>query len=501
MLTTHRSRPTVVVAALLTALTVGCGSTVQAGSTPTGDGLAATTGSGLSAPSVAPDGTSPVVGSAVAPGTSGAQATGSGAGGALAREATTSTTQQAAGPTARTGPILIGFLYNDFTAAARAAGLSTTDFPDPLADFKALVAAVNKRGGLAGRQIRPLYYRIDGLTSDYSTSAQAACADFTEDHHVEAVVSVNFTWDNLSTCLTKAGVPQLDGAPWTMHTNSELTQYPGLFWAGSMATDRYARAVIEQSISAGHLSSKNKLGVVADGCPSSAWTYDHVVGPLLKARGIAVDHIVAFKCVNGAGDVDEIEAGIHSAILKMRTDGVDRVTYLTMVEGVANTQLAMGADNQHWYPGYLLSSVGILQLQASQIPQSQLVNTRGVGWVPVLDVSKPPQTPMTRECLALNRAGGGETPTNVGMLGYLYLACDPLLLLRAALVATHGVGGISSVRPALEAMGSGYASVGSLGGQTSFATGRHDGAADAAPFSYKSGCSCFSYDRRPQRVP
>jgi hypothetical protein len=501
MLTAPRRRPRVAVAALLAALTVGCGSTVQVGSTPTGDGLAAATGSGLPAPSVAPGGTSPIGGSATLPRAAGAQGAGSDVGGALAPGATSSTTQQTAGQTARTGPILIGFLYNDFTAAARAAGLSTTDFPDPLADFKALVASVNKQGGLAGREIRPLYYRIDGLTSDYSTSAQAACADFTQDHHVEAVVSVNFTWDNLSTCLTKAGVPQLDGAPWTMHTSSELRQYPGLFWAGSMATDRYTRAVIEQSISAGYLSSKNKLGIVADGCPSSGWTYDHVVAPLLKARGVAVDHIVAFNCVNGAGDVDQIEAGIHSAILKMRTDGVDRVTYLTMVEGVANTQFAMGADNQHWYPGYLLSSVGILQLQASQIPQSQLVNTRGVGWVPVLDVTKPPQTPRTRECLALNRAGGGEPPTNVGMLGYLYLACDPLLLLRAALVATHGVGGLSSIRAALESMGSGYASVGSLGSQTSFAAGRHDGAADAAPFSYKSGCSCFSYDRRQQRVP
>jgi hypothetical protein len=101
------------------------------------------------------------------------------------------------GPVARTinrGPITIGFVYADFTKLARQLGQSGETSSNPFTTFPGLVRAINARGGLAGRTIRPVYYRVDGAAASFDTEAEAACAALTQDRHVDVVVSANYTW-------------------------------------------------------------------------------------------------------------------------------------------------------------------------------------------------------------------------------------------------------------------------------------------------------------------
>lgn len=479
------------------ALLAGCGTTVSSApvnNLPLGSGEAP-----LSAPSGSlPDKAGQVAGSAVAtkptpsgeaqPGSSPglATTTGSNAGGGRAASAVTNHR-----------PIEVGLLYNDFTAAARQTGVAEKEIADPSRAFHALVRAINAGGGLDGRRIIPVYYRIDGLTRDYSTSAQAACAAFTQDHHVEAVVSINFTWDNLSNCLAQAGVAQFDGAPWTGHSEAELARYPAVYWSGAAAIDRYARMVLSESVRTKWVTTHNKVGVLEDGCSGSTSTYDHVVQPLASSLKIPIEGVVAFDCVNGASDIGKIESGLQSAAFKFRADGIDRVMYLTDIEGLANTYFAQNAHSQQWHPGYMVSSVGILQLQASQIPADQLPNMHGVGWVPILDVTHPAPTTQSQRCLALDRKGGDAAPASQDQTAWLLLTCDPLFLLEAALGADGGIGGLAALSEGVRRLGTSYVAVGALGGATDFGNGRHDGVAEARAFGYNAHCACF----RPLAAP
>lgn len=79
------------------------------------------------------------------------------------------------------------------------------------ATFKGLVRYYNRRGGLGGRQTAPVIYNADASNSSYEADASAACATFTQDNHVAAVISAtgDFWSDNYTSCLTKARVPHL----------------------------------------------------------------------------------------------------------------------------------------------------------------------------------------------------------------------------------------------------------------------------------------------------
>jgi hypothetical protein len=267
-----------------------------------------------------------------------------------------------------------------------------------------------------------------------------------------------------------------------------------------MATDRYTASVIDGSLRSGWLTTRHRLGVLADDCPGSDRTYAHVIKPRADAHHIAVDRVVAFSCYSGSSDLGNITAGIQNAALKFAAAGVNRVMYLTNIENAVNPLFAAAAESQQYRPGYMLSSLALITWQ-DQIPPNQIVNMHGVGWMPSMDVEAPPATAATRTCRALAKAGGAPPPAEKSNeVSILYITCDPLLLLQKVLVESGGADRLTELRSAAERLGSSYSSVSALAGQTLLGASRHDGAEYVADLSYKSQCSCFSYDTAPRRT-
>src|SRR5207302_10511856 len=132
------------------------------------------------------------------------------------------------GPAATKGPITVGFMVSDYTKTAAAFGI-TGPPTDPQGGFKGLVAYFNKRGGFAGRQIKPVYYTLDASSADWNVADQAACSTFTQDNHVEVVVSENWIHETLSACLLNAGVPQIDGSLSPQNDRKGLAKLPNVF--------------------------------------------------------------------------------------------------------------------------------------------------------------------------------------------------------------------------------------------------------------------------------
>lgn len=421
-----------------------------------------------------------------------------GAGGATG-EITPGSQQGVPGRVAK--PISVGFLVLDVAKLVATVGANASG--DPQATNRALVKALNARGGLAGRKIEPVYYTIDGSATDTSSQQQSACAAFTQDHHVEAVVGGGGN-GILYACLLHAGVPIIDAASTEALDEIEWRKYPNLFAPDALALDRVASSLIDFAVHAGSLSSKNKLGVITRDCAWGTRAFQNVLLPAARRYGISVvSHSIGCPD-DGAGAVSSDGNEMQSAVLQFRTAGVDRVTFLTANDDPACYFLFIKyADSQNWTPRYVVASTAGVTYWWSQglLSNDQVARTQIVGISPFLDVSQPTPPTAFRSCVSLIVAGGGSPPpdTSLSSAGDAW-ACDSVLLLRAGLVSTGGVGGLAPLRSAIERVGTSFASAGNIDGASNVAAARHDGVGMAAVSGYDATCSCLRYITKPQPV-
>ena len=489
----RRSLVVALAVALASVAATGCGTTIPAGGSP---GSASDTGPGAGGGGGASELTA---GGDASTGARGPQASSGGVASAAAFAAgssggpgSTTLPGSAGGRTAKA--ISVGFLVLDVAKLVATVGASASS--DPQATNRALVKALNARGGLAGRSIEPVYYTIDGSSTDTSSQEQAACAAFTQDHHVEAVVGGGGN-AILYACLLHAGVPIVDAASTEAMDEMEWRKYPNLFAPDALALDRVASSLIEQGVRAGSLSSRNKLGVITRDCSWGTRAFRNVLLPAAQRHGITVvSHSIG--CPNdGAGAVSSDGNEMQSAVLQFRAAGVDRVTFLTANDDPACYFLFIKyADSQNWAPRYVVASTAGVTYWWSQglLSNDQVARTQIVGISPFLDVSKPAAPAAFRSCVALIVAGGGSPPpdTSLSSAGDAW-ACDAVLLLRAGLIHSGGVGGLAALRPAIERLDTSFASAGNIDGASNVAADRHDGVRLVAVSSYDAQCGCLRY--------
>jgi hypothetical protein len=500
-------------ALLVTLALSACGSTVATTSAPagaTGPGVPGALGE-ATAPQGGPGAVDPVTGAPLDPdtglpagtpggatGSGGAAPTGGGSGdssgGPAAAPGRTTT-----GDTGAKKPILVGLFAADYTKLVKSVGGSSST-SDPHAVNRALVKALNAKGGLAGRRIDPIYQTLDGTATDYTSQEQAACEAFTKDNKTEVVISAGVGSETFYGCLLKAAVPLVTGNPTEGTDRATLRQYPNVFNPPGMTTDRQAIAFIEQSIRTKWLTKDNNVGVLLSGCPWGKRTYDGVVVPRLQRLGAEVSTFSIGCPAKGSGELGATSSAAQNAVLQFRSAGVDRVMILTGHGDAASyIMFTNNAESQGWRPGYIVGSNAVAQawVQQGVVSREQARNTRGAGWIPVVDMANAPLSPEGKACEALVRAGDGPTPAAKGQFN---LFCDAWLSLRQALESNGGQGGLSALRPALEGLGTSFVSAGNIRGAVRLGPQQHDGAALVAPTAYVDSCSCFQYTADPQPV-
>ncbi len=472
----------------LVLLACACGSTSQ---TRTTAGVA-----DASAPPT--DGSSAGGSASVKSSAPGARATSSGSTGASATSSSGAPAARDATGAARsqTGPIEVGFL-NTKVGNAAAAGLNTGETYTPAEVFRTLVDAMNDRGGLAGREIVPVVADTDTATARWETDYQAACATFTEDHNVQAVLGYSFAMiESFETCLTKAGVSHLSGG-YAMGDEKTLDDYPYLFGTTNPTVDRRYLVQLDGAVKGGFLKKTHRLGLVLDDCPPDWRAYNRTVVPYIKRTGLNVVAKTVLSCPDGASDVAPVVQQLNNAVLQFRSENVDRV----FVEGIPFIFFANTAEGQGWHPGYLLTSATAgAVLEANNIPERQLENIFASGWLPYLDVSpskQPPRTPPQQRCLALLK-GKGVIPAQYADYVAAYTTCDAVFLYERALKATRGVSTASVATKAIEAVGTTYAGATAHNGKTGFGPDDHDAVALYRPWTWKSDCDCFLYVGGPR---
>lgn len=479
------------------ALTAGCGSTVQmvgTASAPTGGGLTAPTAPGVNASAGAaccgaglgaPGSTGPSNAARAAGTVSGTPVPGVVPNSALPTNATATTT----------GPIKVGILLTKVSNASDFGVSLGNTYAEKDID-QALIAALNKQGGLHGRRIDPVYASTDTASTNWATDFQAACATFTQDNHVAAVLGYAFDYErNFESCLAQNGVAHLTTS-FNVPDNNELSQWP-LFWSLETPTiDERSLAKIQGAMATGELTPQNKLGVLLDDCPGTMHAWTTVVQPYLRRMHIDIAATQDYGCGTGnnASEANAVsQAG--NAMIAFRSKQVDRVIFISASEGPPLLVLSEAAESQHYYPKWIVSSLANLSVLAGQAPRDQLKNVDGYGWLESQDVapsqySKP--NAMQRRCLDLLKSEN-VVPSSAADYSFAYSICEAMFVYGQALDRTGGSSVGTSIIAVLAKVGD-FLSTLNYAGRSRFAPAvRNNAPRVYRHLVWQDSCSCFNY--------
>lgn len=485
-------------ASVALAMAAACGSTVQV----SGQASALGPGGELGVPdTTAPTTTVPDGGSTGALGTTG----GGGATGASGT-AGTGTTGIAAGTggtgsvttggQAGTGPVKVGILLTK-VGQADALGVSLGNTYSERQFDDAVINGLNKQGGLHGRRIVPVYADTDTASTSWEADYSAACERFTQDDHVDVVLGSSFAYfASFEQCLAKAGIPHLSNTT-NVADNQELGRFPLLRSLIVPTIDKRSIAKLQGAFNTGFLTPSNKLGVITDSCPGTQRAWNDVVKPFLAAHHIPVAGTADQGCADGYnGSFSAAGAAVSNAILTFRSNGVDRITFITVSETGTMLAMSSGASSQRYYPGWILSSLVTAAILQGQAPEDEMKSARVYGWLPSQDVSPSLYDPPNRaqqRCYGFLRTAGIK-PVSPADFSYAQSICEALFAYEAAVGRAGGsIVGTAVIR-GLEQLGTSYQSVFNLKGAALFSPARRND----VPRLYREAvwrqdCSCFSY--------
>jgi hypothetical protein len=401
-------------------------------------------------------------------------------------------------PSNTKAPVEVG-AYVLKNAAGFYAALGVSSPGDEEIQVNAAVKDLNAHGGLLGHPIKPVFAYSDLASSQSGEEQeQAACATWTQDNRVIAVVTPIAITGTLMGCLASHHVPLLY-ASGTMLTRSELASYPLQVMPSMPVQDRMVGFWVESLWRQHYFTAKSaaqpmRLGVLHFDDPAEEPV---IKGPLtraLAAHNIAISAQEALPQPTSTTSLSDDSSGCQSAILKF---AAANITHVMMLDRNGNQLLlcAPAAESQNYHPRYGLSSTSAPGGVESALPADQLAGSVGVGWLPTGDVSDAHEIgvgPAAQHCLAEMAAAGEDTTsrsTDDSALRY----CETLSLLQRA----FDLGGAISTA----GFSSGLSRVGSAFNDPMtfavfFGSGRRDGPAAVRDFAFNSSCGCYRYVSR-----
>lgn len=392
----------------------------------------------------------------------------------------------AAAAGARGGSVRVGIRYPaNSSGLVATAGFTGIDPGDSRAMAQTVVEDINARGGIAGRKVDPVYYPFDVTASTApggsDNEQQKACAAFTEDTTVFAVVSPIVSGMVLYSCLAARGVVFVD-ENWNYVDMAKAG--PGYWTPAYPNPQRSVPALVNRLWDSGFLGAGAKVGAVYQDLPNRKPVVDGALAGALARHGLKIDGRVAWT--------PEGAQALAAGVLRFRSLGITHVFVLDP-GGLETFGWMAESEAQGYRPKYAIDTRNYPFLQQGQSPAGQLANARGIGWVPAADVGVQPQaelTPADRRCLGVVAKSGQDLndATNVRVaLAY----CNTFEFLKAAAGDTSTVLSLASVRTGGEALGDRFTPTGTF--RTVFGPGRHDGASAARDLAFDTACRCFRY--------
>jgi hypothetical protein len=430
-------------------------------------------------------------GSAATGGAGGGSGSSSAASAGAAKAAQASRASAAAAPGAAGGDLPIGVEYDhDNSAAYNAIGAKGVASGDQPGEIRAVVGWINAHGGMGGRKVTPVLHESTAETSPFAAQAQSACSDFTEDHHVAAVVGRTSDRDDLYRCLAPRGIPYVaqNRYLWDQQTLSKGADT--LYAPGTLGGGRWDRWV-DALATTGFFNRPAVIGVARFDTPAYERTYREVIEPAIRRHGTVVTREVVIHQPESVSAFGGMNGEVASAVLQLRSAQVDHVIILD--EGTIGFFMLPQAESQNWHPVYGLHSQNIPQVMSVNAHAAQLTNSVGAGWVPTLDVDfaqDPGMTAGTARCMGIYKDAGIKLDDRVAQ-SFALRFCDSLFFLKETFDRAGGAITPAALRAAAESLGSSHVSA--LTFTAVFGAARHDGADQVRPFRFDRGCGCFRY--------
>jgi hypothetical protein len=361
--------------------------------------------------------------------------------------------------------------------------------------MRGLVTYYNGHGGIAGRQIKAVEYTAGPSDANYETDFSAACATFTQDHHVAVVLSqtAHQVSYNYESCLSRAGVVNLQGSLGG-YDSAAFTQFPRLYSTSAVSVDRSLVAQLKGLTQSGFLTPKNTIGVLVEGCAWNTVAYDRTFAPLARQLGLNVLRR-DFDCLTGFGNLAQAAGQVSAAVLPFASGKVDRVLFVSNYQGAAVGVFEKQASSQRYAPSYGVTSYATAGAYTSDVPAAARPRVQGVGWSTVADVTQPPAPAGADKRCRTMLAAVGITARGTADALSMAQECGQFFALEAALLASGGRSDAASLTAALDSLQGG--SPIALGEALQFTPRRHDGPSQFAVFGYQAACTCFGYLTKP----
>jgi hypothetical protein len=383
-------------------------------------------------------------------------------------------------------------------AAGSALGISGAGSIPEQDMWNAVVADVNKTGGVLGRKLVLYNHSVDeaSFIANPAQTYASACADFRDDHKVFAAM-IYVADPALRACLAQMGSPLIIYGAFTMVPAASYTEHGGNYLYGptSITNERMAQLFVQSLLARSFMAkwditnggpglAPTKLGLIHADTPDQNNLYAAYAKELAK-HGWKFSDTVTYS-----GDVSTALASTQSAVLKFRGEGI------THVFG-ASAFFLRYAESQHYRPRYAFLP-GLGALGASNSPAAQLKGALTVGWAPTQDVNveqDPGPTSGAKHCNAVMKAAG-LTGGNRQDLKLMYAVCDAVYSLRLALT-TGGAATVPGLRRGYEGIGSRLATA--LTFAALLGPNRHYGVNAVRDMAFDSTCSCLRYTSRTNR--
>ncbi len=355
---------------------------------------------------------------------------------------------------------------------------------------EALIADVNRRGGIHGRRLVADYHEVDfSNPAQVEAEVLAACNHFADDAKVFAILMVINPPPSFISCAAQRGVIVLDGSA-SAPDDEIINGSSPWFYAPSLASlSRVIDPLLDSVGGRGLISRGAKVGIFALDKQPFVRTAQNVVIPALERRGYVV---AAFERV-------ATTASIQNAVLRFRQAGVTHVVFV-QESGIPVLLFMRQAEAQQLRPTYLLSSYDVPgYLLEGNVATEQIRGVQGIGWSPFFDVkaSRFPSRPEEARCLDILTKGGEVNTDRQSHLTATFM-CELVVSFEA--IAEQAGPQLSTVsfKAGYHALGTSYRAVQAL--QTDFTT-RADGVAAFRPLGWSAGCGCLDYLGPLEQLP
>lgn len=399
--------------------------------------------------------------------------------------------------------IHIGFAYaENANAGNEAVGFDEVTRGDARRYHDLWVERINASGGIAGRQLVPVYHVLNGASNEsLAAQEEQICATWTQDNEV-FTATIAAASDVLRQCLANADVGLISGQGLGVSDDQTFRDFPDGIEPNNLSLDPMARVTVDGLAAQGYFDAPDpleptRLGIITYDYPTFRRVTQGQLLPSLAAHGVEHEDPVYVRFPERQSDIGEVSAQLANTVLRFRSAGVTHV--MIFEYNAALTALFLNsAESQAYRPRYGLNSQNGGQLMAELVPAAQLRGAVSVGWIPLFDAVDAEQNAAARSCEKIyDDAGITFDSANAKAVGMNF--CDTYRLLKAGIEAAPGPLSRQTLTAGLERLGDSFESA--IVQSVRLGPDRHYGVSSYRFSTFHDDCACFRYTGAAHPIP